>query len=65
MLKCANCGSTAQLEYCGCTESDCGSVIEIYRCGCGAEIQRNSHRICDIYWSPFGTMICKKKYKEK
>lgn len=61
MIKCPNCGSTSQVNRLGTTESET-TIIEIFECGCGATIQRFTKRTMDVYWSPTGTMIGKKKY---
>lgn len=61
MLRCLNCGSTAQIELVDVTESE-STVLEVYQCGCGSKIQRFLKRDTDVYWSPTGTMIGKKKY---
>ena len=61
MLRCPNCGSVAQVEFVGTQQSET-TVLELYQCGCGARIQRFLKRDMDVYWSPTGTMIGKKKY---
>ena len=61
MIKCPNCGSTAQPRRLGSTESE-NTVIEIYECGCGAKTQRFLQRTMDAVWSPTGTLIKKEKY---
>ena len=62
MLKCLNCGSSAQIKLVGTEESET-TVLELYQCGCGSRIQRFLKRDLDVYWSPTGTMLGKKKYK--
>lgn len=62
MLRCPNCGSTAQIELVDVTENE-STVLEVYQCGCGAKIQRFLKRDIDVYWSPTGTMLGRKKYK--
>lgn len=62
MLRCPNCGSSAQIEFVGTEESET-TVLELYQCGCGSRIQRFLKRDLDVYWSPTGTMLGKKKYK--
>ena len=62
MLKCLNCGSSAQIKLMGTEESET-TVLELYQCGCGSRIQRFLKRDLDVYWSPTGTMLGKKKYK--
>ena len=61
MLRCPHCGSVAQVKFVGTEESET-TVLELYQCGCGARIQRFLQRCIDVYWSPTGTMIGKKKY---
>lgn len=64
MLKCPNCGSVAQIKLVDVTEN--GSIVlEVYQCGCGTRIQRFLKREMDVYWSPTGTMIARKKYETK
>ena len=62
MLKCLNCGSSAQIKLMGTEESET-TVLELYQCGCGSRIQRFLKRDLDVYWSPTGTMLGKKNYK--
>ena len=64
MLRCLNCGSTAQIKLVDSIENE-NTVLEVYQCGCGARIQRFLKRDIDIYWSPTGTMIGRKKYETK
>lgn len=64
MLRCLNCGSTAQIKLVDLIENE-NTVLEVYQCGCGARIQRFLKRDIDVYWSPTGTMISRKKYETK
>ena len=64
MLRCLNCGSTAQIKLVDSIENE-NTVLEVYQCGCGARIQRFLKRDVDVYWSPTGTMIGRKKYETK
>lgn len=61
MIKCPNCGSTAQMKRLGSTEGE-NIVVETYQCGCGAKVQRHLKRTMDIAWSPTGTLISRKKF---
>lgn len=61
MIKCPNCGSTAQMKRLGSSECD-KVVIEFYVCGCGTKIERVSQRVEDRAWSPTGTLITRVKY---
>lgn len=61
ILRCPNCGSTAQIKLYGTQEGET-TILEIYKCGCGARVQRFLKRDIDVYWSPTGTMLGKKKY---
>lgn len=56
MLKCLNCGSTAQVKKIGDVSND-NTVIEIYQCGCGAKIERVLNVSSVAYWSPTGTRL--------
>lgn len=56
MLKCLNCGSTAQVKKIGDVCND-NTVIEIYQCGCGAKIERVLNVSSVAYWSPTGTRL--------
>jgi hypothetical protein len=64
MLRCLNCGSTAQIKLVDSVENE-NTVLEIYQCGCGSRIQRFLKRDIDVYWNPTGTMIGRKKYETK
>ena len=61
MIKCPNCGSTAQPKRLGSSECN-GVVVEIYTCGCGAKTERVYQRVEDRVWSPTGTLISRKKF---
>lgn len=63
MLKCHNCGSTAQVKKIGSTENDT-TIIEIYQCGCGAKIERILSVSSIAHWSPTGTCIKIEKNKK-
>lgn len=39
MIKCPNCGSTAQMTFYG-VESNDTTEIKLYKCGCGCTIQQ-------------------------
>lgn len=45
MIKCPNCGSTAQIEILKTEYKEDGAIIEViryYRCGCGREFTTSS-----------------------
>jgi transposase-like protein len=61
IIKCPNCGSTAQMKRYGSAESE-STVVEFYQCSCGAKLQRFLKRTKDVGWSPTGRMIFRIKY---
>ena len=64
MIKCLNCGSTAQIEKIGSVENDT-TVIEVYECGCGARIERILNVSSVTYWSATGTRLKTIKAEKK
>ena len=64
MIKCQNCGSTAQIRKVGSTDNDT-TMIEIYKCGCGAKIERILNVSSVTYWSATGTRLKTVKAEKK
>ena len=49
MVKCPNCGSTAQVEFDDYIDDFCGTIQAHYNCGCGCHFHINhyaSEEIC-------------------
>ena len=40
MVKCPNCGSTAQMTLVGTDYPTYSHIIEVWRCGCGCVVRR-------------------------
>lgn len=64
VIKCLNCGSTAQMKKIGSDGNDT-TIIEIYECGCGARVQRILNVSSVTYWSPTGTCLKTIKTEKK
>lgn len=56
IIKCLNCGSTAQVKRVESIENDT-TIIEKYKCGCGARIERILNISSLTYWSKTGTCL--------
>ena len=56
IIKCLNCGSTAQVKKVESIENDT-TIIEKYKCGCGARIERILNISSLIYWGKNGTCL--------
>lgn len=60
-IKCPNCGSASRIELVDTTESE-STVLEVYQCRCGAKVHRFLKIDIEVYFSPTGTIMGKKKY---
>ena len=64
IIKCLNCGSTAQMKKIGSVENDT-TTIEMYECGCGARVERILNVSSVTYWSATGTRLKTIKAEKK
>ena len=49
MIKCPNCGSTAQVEFDDYIDDFCGSIQAHYYCGCGAKFHITHYASDAVY----------------
>ena len=61
MVKCANCGSTAQVKQIGRDETAL-EVIETFKCGCGCVITQKLKKVSIVHRHPFGTILKTEKF---
>lgn len=60
-IKCPNCDRSSRIELVDSTESE-DVVLEVYQCKCGAKVHRFLRKDIDVYFSPTGAIMGKKKY---
>lgn len=61
IIQCPNCESVSKIELIHSTENE-NTVLEVYQCNCGAKVDRFLRKDIDVYFSPDGTIMGKKKY---
>ena len=54
MVKCPNCGSTAQITFIGTDYVTYAHLIEIWRCGCGCVVRRTMKTMNEFIEYPDG-----------
>ena len=64
MMKCPNCGSTAQIKPFDTIEAG-NRIVEQYSCGCGASIIRQLELITTTCHSSNGTIITGFSHRKK
>jgi hypothetical protein len=61
MVKCVNCGSTAQVKQIGRDETDL-EVVETFKCGCGCIITQKLKKVSTTHWHPYGITLKTEKF---
>ena len=64
MMKCPNCGSTAQIKLLDTIEAG-NRIVERYSCGCGASTTRHLELITTTCYSSNGTIISGFSHRKK
>jgi hypothetical protein len=64
MMKCPNCGSTAQIKLLDTIEAG-NRIVEQYSCGCGASTTRHLELITTTCYSSNGTIISGFSHRKK
>lgn len=60
MVKCPNCGSTAQMKRVAIDYVTFSHAIEVWRCGCGCVVRRTMKTVNEMVEYPDGKVECKK-----